>query len=117
VSADLIKAVSINLPERFWAQIEREALEEDRTLDDQCELMMLTAMLASVCNEEAQAFKQWAEDKPAMLNALQYARDGIVKMADHCDMEAVEGTGLDVQDCRDQVEFAIERAGGEVSDA
>ena len=50
----------------------------------------------------------------ALLNALQYARDGIVKMADHCDMEAVEETGLDVQDCRDCVELAIERAGGVV---
>lgn len=47
-----------------------------------------------------------------LLNALQYALDGIVKMADHCDMEAVEDTGLDVQDCRDCVEIAIERAGG-----
>ncbi len=47
-----------------------------------------------------------------LINALKYAADGIAKMAEHVDMEAVEAEGLDVQDCRDCVEFAIERAGG-----
>tara|TARA_B110001469_G_scaffold118199_1_gene124746 strand:- start:199 stop:699 length:501 start_codon:yes stop_codon:yes gene_type:complete len=51
-------------------------------------------------------------DVPALINALKYAEDGIAKMAEHCDMEAVEAMGLDVQDCRDCVGFAIERAGG-----
>lgn len=52
----------------------------------------------------------------SLLNAAIYAYDAIVKMADHCDVEAVEEIGLDVQDCRDQLGIAIEQAGGEVSD-
>lgn len=47
-----------------------------------------------------------------LINALTYAQDAIVKLADHCDMESVQAEGLDVQDCRDCVEIAIERAGG-----
>jgi hypothetical protein len=50
----------------------------------------------------------------ALLNAALYAYDAVVKMADHCDIEAVEELGLDVQDCIDQLGFAIEQAGGEV---
>lgn len=49
-----------------------------------------------------------------LFNALIYAHDAIVKLADHSDIEAVEAEGLDVQDCRDMMELAIEDAGGEV---
>lgn len=65
-----------------------------------------------VSSEEARKMEL---ESAQLLNALQYAYDAIDKMADHCDMEAVEELGLDVQDCRDCVSFAIERAGGEVS--
>lgn len=49
-----------------------------------------------------------------LINALAYAHDAIVKMADHCDHDAVAETGLDVQDCRDCVEIALEKAGFEL---
>jgi hypothetical protein len=51
-------------------------------------------------------------DHLTLLNALDYALDGIVKMAECCDIDAVEQTGLDVQDCRDCIEIAIERVRG-----
>jgi hypothetical protein len=57
-----------------------------------------------------------AADVQPLINAAEYAYDAIVKMAECCDLEAVAELGLDVQDCRDQLGFAIERAGGEVSD-
>lgn len=62
--------------------------------------------------EFARDLEKEAANVPALINALKYAADGIAKMAEHVDMEAVEAEGLDVQDCRDCVEFAIERAGG-----
>jgi len=55
-----------------------------------------------------------SEQVAALVNALAYAHDAIVKMADHCDHDAVAETGLDVQDCRDCVEIALERAGFEL---
>lgn len=51
----------------------------------------------------------------ALVAALQYAEHAIAKIAEHCDLAAVEELGLDVQDCRDCVGLAIERAGGEVA--
>ena len=55
-------------------------------------------------------------DQAPLLNALEYAYDGLVKMSEHCDHDAVAELGLDFQDCRDQVSFAIERAGGRVDE-
>lgn len=48
------------------------------------------------------------------LNALQYVHEAIVTMADHCDIEAVQEAGIDVQDCRDVTETVLIANGREL---
>jgi hypothetical protein len=56
--SDIAKTVTIELPPNLWAQIEREAHRDQRSIDSECELLILTGMLANPCSKEAQAFKE-----------------------------------------------------------